>query len=157
MRAIVPDTTEMAGVVESGLCRAQTHINSDAGGAQARMALPCNLWIGVLDRRHHPLDAGGDHRVHTRRRLAEMRARLERDIERGTPCRLACPPQRFGLGMRTSAGLRPAPPDDHPVLDDDGADGRVRPGAPLPAPTECQCKVHETAIGVLGLAGFCAN
>ena len=83
MRAVIPDAAEMPGVVEGGFARAQTHIHHDAGRAQPRMALTGDFRIGILDRGHHPLDAGGDHCVGARWRLAEMRARLQRDVERG--------------------------------------------------------------------------
>ncbi len=90
MRTLVPDAAEMPGVVECGFRRAQAHIHRNACRAQPRVSLARDLRIGVLDRRHHTLDTGRDHRIGAGRRLAEMRARLKRDIERGAPGRLAC-------------------------------------------------------------------
>ena len=52
--------------------------------------------------------------------------------------------------MRAAAGLGPAAPDDHPVLDDDGADCRIGPGTPEPAVTERERELHEAQIGGLG-------
>src|SRR3954451_2667185 len=116
------------------------------------MALPRYFRIGILDRCHHPLDAGRDHGVGARRRLAEMRARLERDIERGATRRFARPQQGFGLGMRAATRFRPAAADDHAVLYDDRTHSRIGPGAPLPASAERERKLHEATVGVLGFA-----
>ena len=49
--------------------------------------------------------------------------------------------------MRAAAGLGPAAPDDHAILDDDGADRRIGPGAPEPAAAERECELHEAQIG----------
>ena len=38
-------------------------IDGDPGGAQPRMALPRHFRIGILDRRHHARNAGGDHGI----------------------------------------------------------------------------------------------
>ena len=87
-----------------------------------------------------------------------MRTGLERHIERGAPCGLTGTSQRLGLGMRPAAGLRPATADDDAIFDHDRADGRVRPGAPQPAPAERQRKLHEALVRspslFLGLFGF---
>src|SRR6185436_7146099 len=55
--------------------------------------------------------------------------------------------------MRPSARLRPAAANDHTILDDDRADGRVRPGAPQPAPAERQRELHEALIRRFGFLG----
>ena len=83
-----------------------------------------------------------------------MRARLQRDVERGAARRLAGPPQRLGLCMRATTCLRPAAADDHPVFDDNGTDGRIGPSAPLPAASKRERQLHESAIGVLGFASL---
>mgnify|MGYP006113272587 CR=1 FL=1 len=54
--------------------------------------------------------------------------------------------QRLRLRMRPPAGLGPAAPDDDAILDDDRADGGIRPGTALPAPAERQRKLHVTQI-----------
>ena len=87
-----------------------------------------------------------------------MRTGLQRHVERGAARGLAGPPERLGLGMRPAAWLGPAAADDDAVLDDDRADGRVRPGATLPAPAERERKVHKPLVRrageFLGLFGF---
>jgi hypothetical protein len=127
--------------------RAQPDIDRDAGGAQPRVALPGHFRIGILDRRHHARNAGGDDGVGAGRRFAEMRARLQRHIERGAARGLAGALQRLGLGMRPAAGLGPAAADDDAVLDHDRADGGIGPGAALPAPAERQRQLHEALVG----------
>ena len=116
--------------------------------------LPCHFRIGILDRRHHARNAGGDDGIDAGRRLAEMRARLQRHIERGAARGLACTPQRLGLGMRPAAGLRPAAADDDAILHHDRADGRIGPGAALPAPAERQRQLHVALVGGFGVAEF---
>ena len=138
MRALVADAPEMPGMIARGLRGAQPDIDRDAGGAQPGMALPGHFRIGILDRRHHARNAGGDDRIGAGRRLAEMRARLQRHIERGAARGLAGARQRLGLGMGPAAGLGPAAADDDAVLDHDRADGGIGPGAALPAPAERQ-------------------
>ena len=113
------------------------------------MALPGHLRVGILDRRHHARDSGGDDRIGAGRRFADMRARLQRHIERGAAGGLAGARQRLRLGMGTAAGLGPAAADDDAVLDHDRADGRIGPGAALPAPPERQRELHEALVGGL--------
>src|SRR5437016_3826908 len=81
-----------------------------------------------------------------------MRTRLQRHIERGPARRLACAPQRLGLGMRPAAGLGPAAADNDAVLHHDRAYGRIGPGASLPAATERQRQLHGTQVGGFGVA-----
>ena len=154
MRALVADAAEMPGMVVRGLLRAQADIDGDAGGAKFCVPLARDFGIGILDRRDHARNAGGDDRVRTGRRFAEMRTGLERDIECGASRGLAGAPQRFRLGMRAAARLRPAAADDDAVFHHDRADGRIRPGAPQPAPAERERKLHEAPVGVLVGPGF---
>ena len=118
------------------------------------VALPGHLRIGILDRRHHARDAGGDDGVGARRRLADMRARLQRHIERGAARGLAGARQRLRLGVGPAAGLRPAAADNDAVLDHDRADGGIGPGAALPAPAERQRELHEALVGGLRFLRF---
>src|SRR5882757_11559735 len=83
-----------------------------------------------------------------------MRTGLQRHIQRGAARGLAGAFQGFGLGMRPSARLGPAAADDDAILDHDGADGRIGPGAALPAPAERQRQLHEALVGSFGLFGF---
>ena len=152
--ALVADAAEMPGVIVGGFRGAQPNFDGDPGRAKLGMPLAGHFRIGVFDRRHHPRNAGGDHRIDARRRFAEMRAGLQRHIERSAPRGFAGASQRLGLGMRPSAGLRPATADDDAVFHHDRADGRVRPGAPQPAPAERQRKLHEALVRRFGLSGF---
>ena len=107
MRALVADAPEMSGVVARRFARAEPDIDRDAGGAQPGMALPGHLRVGILDRRHHARNAGGNDGIGAGRRLAEMRARLQRHIERGAARGLAgapaAPPARRGDGRRAAS------------------------------------------------------
>ena len=129
-------------------------LDRDAGGAQFGVALPGHLRIGILDRRHDARNAGGNHRIGAGRRLAEMRARLQRHVERGAARGFARALKRLRLGMRTAAGLGPAAADDDAISDHDRADGRIGPGAALPAPSERQRQLHEALVGGFRIFGF---
>src|SRR5665647_687559 len=118
------------------------------------MALPGYFRIGILDRRYHPRNAGGDDGVGAGRRLADMRARLQRHIERGAPGGLAGAAERLRLGMGTAACLRPAAAQNDAVLDHDGADGGIGPSAAQPAPAERQRQRHEALVGGFGFLRF---
>ena len=142
----------MAGVVARGFLGADADLDRDPSGAQPSVTLTGDQRIGVFDRRHHPRNAGGDHRIGARRCAAVMRAGLQRDVQRRAAGGLTGTAQRFDLGMRTAAILGPAPADDHAILDQHRADRGVGRGAPLAAPAERQRQLHEAAIG--GIAGF---
>ena len=154
MRTLVANAAEMPGVVARGLGGAKTDVDGDTGRTQFCMALPGHFRIGILDRRNHPRNAGSDHGIDARRRFAEMRTGLERDIERGAACGLTGAPERLRLGMGPSARLGPAAADNDAVLDDNSADGGVGPGAALPAPPESQRKLHEARVRCLGFPVF---
>ncbi len=136
----------MAGVVAHGVFRAEPGFDHDPAFAKPGVALPRHLRIDILQRRHHAGDAGLDDGVGARRRLAVMRARLERHVERCALRGLAGALQRLGLGVRPPARLGPAATDDDAVLDDHRADRRIGPGPAEPAAAECQRKLHETPI-----------
>src|SRR5262245_47120462 len=123
MRTVVADAAEMPGMVVCGLGGAEPDIDRDPRRTQLCVPLPGHQWIGILDRGHDAGNTGGNDGVGTGRRSAEMRTWLQRHIERGAACDLACAPQRLGLSMGTPAGLRPTAPDNQAILDDDRADG----------------------------------
>src|SRR6516162_812465 len=154
MRAAIADAAKMAGVIVGCFRREKTGVDCDPHGAQSGVALTRNFRVGIPDRSHHPRNPGGNDRVDARRRLAEMRARLERHIERGALRLTISAVQRHRLCMRTTARLGPAPPDNDAVLDHDRADGRVRPGAAESAPAERESKLHKATIGFLGRPMF---
>src|SRR4051794_35159960 len=108
MRALVPDTPEMPGMIMRRFRRPEPDINRDAGGAEPRMALPGHFRIGVFDRRHHAGESRRDHGISARRRFSKMRAWLECGVQRGTSRRLACAAERLNLRMRAAPGLGPA-------------------------------------------------
>ena len=154
LRAVIPDAAEMAGMVARRFLGAEPDVDSDTRRAQLCMALPGNFRIRVLDRRHHARNAGGNDGVGARWRAAEMRARLQRHVEGSASRGLAGAPQGFGFGVRTAACLRPSPPDDDPIVDDDRANRRVGPGAALAAPAERERELHEAQVGGFRLPGF---
>ncbi len=154
MRTLVADAPEMPGMIARGFHSPRPDIDRDAGGAQFGMALPGHFRIGILDRRHHPRNPGRDHRIGAGRRFAEMRARLQRDIERGAARGVTGARQCLGLGMGAAAGLGPAAADNDAVLDHDRADRRIGPGAALPAPAERQRQRHEALVGGLRILRF---
>src|SRR5581483_8060763 len=100
MWAAVADAAEMAGMVALGVGRAQADLDLDACGTELGVALPRDLGIGILNRRHDAADAGGDDRIGAGRRLADMRARFQGHVEGRAFRRLAGAPERLGLGMR---------------------------------------------------------
>ena len=112
-------------------------LDRDALGAQALVALAGDFRIGILQRRNDARDAGLDDGVGARRRLALMRARLERDVER---CALRILSWRWRSASTSACGRPPGcvqpRADDHVVLDDDRTDRRIGPGIAEPAPAE---------------------
>src|SRR5258705_1378479 len=154
MRALVADAAKVSGMVARGLFRAKPDIDRDAGGAKSCVALASDFRIGILDRRDHARNPRSDDGIDTRRRFAEMRARLQRHVERGAARRIPGTPQRLRLGMRTPTALRPAAADNDAVPDHDRADRRIGPGAAQPAAAERQRKLHETLVGYFRLFGF---
>ena len=86
--------------------------------------------IRVLHRRDDAGHTRRDDSVYAGRRGAEMRAGLERHVERRATRGLASPADRNSLGVRPSAWrCRPAS-DDRPVLHQDRADGGVGAARP---------------------------
>ena len=154
MRTLVADAPEMTGMIARGFHGAEPDLDRDAGGAQPGVALPGDFWIRILDRRCDARDARRDDGIGAGRRLAEMRARLQRHVERGAAGGFARAHKRLRLGMGTAAWLGPAATDDDAVLDHDRADGGIWPGAALPAPAERQRKLHEAPVGGLGVLRF---
>ena len=143
LRPAFAHAADVAGVGARRRLGAEPDLDRDAAARAAGRAPARDLRIGILQRRHHARDAGADDGVGAGRRLAVMRARLERHVERGAARGLAGALERLGLGMRPAAGLRPAAAEDDAVLDDHRADRRIGPGAAEPAPAERERKLHE--------------
>ncbi len=154
VRALVADAPDMAGVIMRCLSCAEADIDGDAGGAKSCKALSRDFRIGILDRGHHARNPCGNDGVGAGRRLAEMRARLERHIERGAARGITGAFERLGLGMRTAACLRPTAADNDALLHHDRANGRIGPCTPQPAPPERQRQLHETPVGFLRCLTF---
>src|SRR5258707_1444796 len=136
MGTLVADAPEMSGMIMRGLRGAKPDVDCNAGGAKFCMALPAHLGIWILDRRYHPGNAGGDDGLSAGRRLADMRARLQRHIERGAAGGFAGAIERLRFGVGAAAGLGPATTHNDAVLAHDRADGGIGPGTALPAPSE---------------------
>ena len=149
----VAHAPNVAGEVVRAPLRADADVDRNAGRAQPRVAGAGHFGIGVFDRRDDAGDAGLDDCVGARRRFAEMRARLERDVKRRAARGVAGAPQRLDLGMRPPARLRPAAADHDAVLDDHRADGGIGPGTAKPAPPERQRQRHEAGVNVLDQGG----
>src|SRR6266849_1259933 len=154
MGTLVADAPEVPGVIARSLRRAEPDIDGDAGGPKFCMALAGDFRIGILDRRHHARDTGGDNGVRAGRRFADMRAWLQRHIEGGAARGLASTLERLRLGVGTAARLGPAATHNDAVLHNDSADGGIGPGAALPAPTERQRQLHEALVGSFRFPGF---
>ena len=121
---------------------------STAIPAARSRAWPCagHFGIGIFERRDDARDPRGDDSVGAGRRLAVMRARLQRNVERRAARRRAGPAQRLDLGMGPAPGLGPAAADDDAVLDDHGADRGIGPCTAEPAPAEGKRERHEAPI-----------
>ena len=100
-----------------------TGLDRDPRRPQPRDAGARGPRIGVLDRDDDARHPRRDQQVRTGRPpRRDMRARFQRD-GRGRPARrVARRGQRHRLGMRSPAGLRPAPSDDDPVAHDQATD-----------------------------------
>src|SRR3954469_14691176 len=118
------------------------------------MALPGHFRVGILDRRHHARDTRSDDGVGAGRRLADMRARLQRHIQRRAAGGLAGARKRLRLGVGPAACLGPSTADNNAIADHDRADRWIGPGAALPASAERQCQLHEALIGGFRFPGF---
>src|SRR5690606_41888759 len=75
--------------------------------------------VRITDRYSGARRPGLNQRRGARTRRALMGARLKGHISGRAPRRLACPPQRLRLGMRTAAGLYRAAPDNLAIFHDD--------------------------------------
>ena len=102
-RPAVAHAQDVAGVVAPRLVGADADIDRNALRAQPRMARARDFRIGILERRDDARNAGLDDGIGAGRRLALVRARLERDIQRVRPAR-ASPARR---NASTSACGRP--------------------------------------------------
>ena len=128
----------------SAASAAQRPVSTSSPAARSRRKpSPGDARVGVLEGDDDPPHPGGDQRIDAGRGLAPMAARFETDIGGGAASGFAGPAQRLGLAMRPPARLRPAAPDDPPLIDDDAADRRVRPDRAEPAARQRQRRPHR--------------
>ncbi len=123
-------------------------IDRDPARPQQRMAASGER-VGILDRRHHPRDSCRYDGVGAGRRLAVMRARLQRRVKRRPARRGAGAAQGFGLRMGAPARLRPAAADNDRLAvraHHHGAHSGVRPGIAEPAATQREGERHEALV-----------
>src|SRR5262249_5889030 len=100
MGAAVADAADMPGMGAPRRIGAGADLDSNAVGLEPGVALPSHLRIGILECSDDARNARRDYGVGAGRRLAVMRAGLERDVHGGATRRGAGPPQRLGLCMR---------------------------------------------------------
>ena len=122
-------------------------VDLDAVIAQVGEAAAGDLRIRILHRRDDAADAGVGDRDRAGPGAAGVAARLERAVERGAAGARAGGAQRVHLGVGLARPLVEAGPDhDAGVVDDDGADQRVRAGAAAAALGERQRRRHVRLV-----------
>ena len=145
LRAAVADAAEVSGMDAHAPPRRPARRPRRCFRAQPLVPLPATSGLGSSTAETTRAMPARDDGVGAGRRLAVMRARLERDVERGAARRLAGAAPALRLGMRPPAGLGPAAADDDAVLDDDRADRGIGPGLAEPAPPQRQRQRHEAS------------
>ena len=162
MRAAMLLAREETGHRAMRLGRHDAVRDHDARIVQAGDALPLGARIGIMRCNHHPVGPGIGQQIRAGRPTrAVMRARFERDEDRGPLQRAGQLRQRLRFGMGAATGLGPAARDDVPLAGDDAADMRVGPGAatpPLPQKERgghnVPIAMHQRAVGAgSGAAG----
>jgi len=130
--------------------RSDSAHDRDTCGFQRGNSSSIGTWIRVVaadddacrPRRRDELRAGWAAR-------GDMRARFERGVER-CPRNVASGLHRSRLGMRSAAGLGPAPSDDLVVPNDDAADRRIGSGPPASSPGQRRCRRDPARIARFG-------
>ncbi len=74
----------MPGMKAPAFVGEDTGGDGDTVGGEEGVALSGDARIGILDRRHHPRDAGRDQRFRTGRRAAMVGAGLQRHVGGGS-------------------------------------------------------------------------
>ena len=105
LRAALPHAPDMSRMGMPRRLGTDPDLELDAGLSQAAMARAGDLRVGILERRHHPGDAGRDDRIGARRRSPEMGTGLQGHIEGGAAGGGAGARQRLRLRMGAAAGL----------------------------------------------------
>ena len=116
--------------------------HGNPGSFQSRDALSGNNRIRIDHRADDAPDALLDETLGTRRRLAVMRAWLQRHIERRAFRTDFAILNRFDFRMRRAEFFVPALSDDASVFDEHGTDHRIRPRESPPARRQLQRARH---------------
>ena len=148
-RAAFGDAANVTEMVAPRLIRPRPDRDGYSGGAEPGEPLPPDQRIGVLDRRHDPRHARLDDRVGAGRRRAEMRAGLERHIERRAARRLSGLSQRDPLRVRPPAGRGDAASDHRAVLDQNRADRRIGRGKAERSFAQIERGLHPAPVFVV--------
>ena len=138
-----PHPQQEAGIDLGRLGGAFAHLHGDARGLQPGVALPFHPGIGILQRRDDAGDAGCHQGIGAGRRAPVMRARLERDIDRGALQGFAGVRNGVGLGVRTATLLGATAGDHATIAHDHAPHGRVGPGAPERSARQRERRAHH--------------
>ena len=98
-------TKQKPGEVALYRIRTFTQFDLDARGSQRGDPSPGNLWVGILQRDHHPTHAGTDQGAGTGSCLTLMTTGLERDVGGCTGC-ITGIIERHDFGVRLPRRLR---------------------------------------------------
>ena len=145
-RATLRHPQQMAEVIAPRLALQHLRRHFQPRRAQKRVAAPGDARVGIVHRRHNARDAAGDDGVDAGRRLAVMRAGLERYVNRRAARRVARRRQRQRFGVRAAACSRKAAPDDDAAPHDERADSGIRRGAAEIAPSQRQRRAHIVRV-----------
>ena len=130
-------------------CRPPASSTSIPGGLQPLQAAAVDLGVGVADRAHDARDAGLDQRVGAGRLAAVVAARLERDVGRRAPRRLAAGGERVALGVRLAAALVPPLAQHAAVARDDAADDGIRARAAAAALGQVERAIEQLRVALV--------
>src|SRR5689334_11051321 len=103
LRSPVTHAADVPNMIGSRSLGFDANLGDNSGATQQGMPAPRNFGIGVLHRRDHPRNSRRNHGLGAGRRFAVMRARFERDIERGAPRILTGAAQGFDFGVRPAS------------------------------------------------------
>jgi hypothetical protein len=101
------------------------HYEFDSGRAQKDFASSGDLRKGIRQRCDNTADTGTDDGISTRRCLAEVTARFEGDVKRGSARRLTRDSQGVDLGVGLAIFLMPTLADYLTVANYHGPDERI--------------------------------
>src|SRR6185436_2936357 len=101
----------------------------------------------IADCNHYSLDLSSDDRIGARRCATVMIARLERNVESGTPRFATRHLERDDLRVRLSGSRVKSFPDNLTVANDYCADHRIRLRLSPPTTRELERVSHEALVG----------